>query len=85
SDEDETIQAADFENLILCDANSAGDPRDGRKHSIESEGFVEGRDVVPQREAASVVNAGVGRLFLEDGEERENDEGQSYVNGRRSE
>lgn len=46
--------------------------------------MVEG-DVVAEGEAAGVVDAGVGGLSLEDGEEGEDHEGQTYVYGRRCE
>lgn len=75
-DEDEAVEAADLENFVFGDADSAGDPGDGGKEAVDSEGVVEG-DVVAKGEAAGVVDAGVGRLFLEDGEEREDDEGET--------
>lgn len=67
-----------MDDFIFGDAICAGNPRDRRKETAEAEN---GGEAVAVGEAAGVVDGGVGRLFLEDGEERENDEGQAYVNG----
>jgi len=72
------------QDLSFGHAERAENPSNGRKETAQRRRRRVNRNLTAVRERASVVDGGVGRLVLENGEERESDEGQTYVYGRRS-
>lgn len=81
-----------MEDFVLGDAKSAGNPRDRREESAETESRAVVVAAVARalalalalrfREAARKVDGGVGGPLLEDGEEGEDENSQPYVYGR---
>lgn len=71
ADEDQDIEAAGVENLVLGDGEGEADPGGGGEEAADGEAGVEGDGAV-LGEAAGIVDGSIGRLLLEDGEEREN-------------
>lgn len=81
--EDQDIETARIKDLIISDGNGEADPLERGEKSPESEVAVE-REVGVLGEAAGEVDGSVGRLVPEYGEEGENEESETDVNGSRN-
>lgn len=84
SDEDEDVKAVGFKNLVLRNTNGAANPLNRGEQAAKSGRRAGSKRVLAEVKATSIIHGGVERLSLEYGEERENQEGQAYVNGGRN-
>ncbi|GFY91153.1 Early-responsive to dehydration stress protein [Actinidia rufa] len=73
-----------FKGMAMGRGLDIGDLGDRGKEPVDR-GVVQRDDALAGREAAGIVYADVGGLLLKDGEEREDEHGKPYVDGRRSE